>query len=128
MRRECCSDLSPAAAAGRMRPPKTRQNNWDALISTGIWAPVLGSYYEGGELTDKWLKNPNFPEYEEAKGVLVDYVNDYAVGTSWNYTPNTDDFNTLLGSILGDVWTGKTTAKEAIEANYDALVAAHEGF
>lgn len=118
----------PEEAMEWIRWYSKEENNWDALISTGIWAPVLGSYYEGGELTDKWLKNPNFPEYEEAKGVLVDYVNDYAVGTSWNYTPNTDDFNTLLGSILGDVWTGKTTAKEAIESNYDALVAAREGF
>lgn len=118
----------PEEAMEWIRWYSKEENNWDGLIATGIWAPVLSSYYEGGELTDKWLKNPNFPEYEESKGVLVDFVNDYAVGTSWNYTPNTDDFNSLLGSILGDVWTGKTTAKEAIEANYDALVAAHEGF
>jgi len=33
----------------------------------------------------------------------------------------------LLGSVLGDVWTGKTTAKDAISKNLDALKAAHSG-
>ena len=102
------------------------ENNWD-LISGGIWAPVLSSYYEGGELTDKWLKNPNFPEYEQSKAVLVDYVNECAVPVSWSYTNNTTDFNELLGSILGNVWTGGTTAKEAISGNLNALIAAHNG-
>ena len=54
-------------------------------------------------------------------------MRDYAVPTSWFYVNNTTDFNALLGSILGDVWTGKTTASDAINANYDALVAAYEG-
>lgn len=102
------------------------ENNWD-LISGGIWAPVLSSYYEGGELTDKWLKNPNFPEYEESKAVLVDYVNECAVPVSWYYTNNTTDFNELLGSVLGSVWTGETTAKDAITNNLSALIAAHNG-
>lgn len=60
--------------------------------------------------------------------MLCDYVRDYAVPTSWYYVNNTTDFNALLGSILGNVWTGKTTAAEAIAENYDALVAAYEGF
>ena len=102
-------------------------NNWDGLISTGIWAPVLSSYYDGGELTEKWLKNPNFPEYEEAKSVLVDYVNECAVPVSWYYTNNTTDFNELLGSVLGNVWTGGTTAADAINGNLNALIAAHAG-
>lgn len=51
----------------------------------------------------------------------------YAVPTSWFYTNNTTDFNTLLGSILGEVWTGGMTAEQAINENYDALVAAYEG-
>lgn len=103
------------------------ENNWDGLISTGIWAPVLSSYYDGGELTQKWLNNPNFPEYEQSKAVLVDYVNEYAVPTSWYYTNNTTDFNELLGSVLGSVWTGEQTAEQAITSNLSALVAAHAG-
>jgi multiple sugar transport system substrate-binding protein len=37
------------------------------------------------------------------------------------------DFNALLGSVLGDVWTGKTTAEKAITDNLQALQDAHEG-
>ena len=47
--------------------------------------------------------------------------------TSWYYTNNTTDFNTLLGSILGDVWTGNKTAEQVINENYDSLVAAFDG-
>lgn len=102
------------------------ENNW-GLISAGTWAPVLSSYYEDETMTHKWLDNPNFPEYEMSKAVLVDYVNECAVPTAWYYTNNTTDFNELLGSILGSVWTGETTAAEAISSNINALRAAHAG-
>lgn len=102
------------------------ENNWE-LISNGTWAPVLSSYYENEEMTHKWLDNPNFPDYEMSKDVLVDYVNECAVPTAWYYTNNTTDFNELLGSVLGSVWTGEQTAEEAITANLDALIAAHDG-
>ena len=102
------------------------ENNW-GLISEGTWAPVLSSYYEDDEMTHKWLDNPNFPEFEMSKAVLVDYVNECAVPTAWYYTNNTTDFNELLGSILGSVWTGESTADEAINGNLDALIAAHAG-
>jgi multiple sugar transport system substrate-binding protein len=46
---------------------------------------------------------------------------------SWYYVNNTVDFNNLLNSTLGDVWTGKTTAEEAIKANLSKLVDAFEG-
>lgn len=102
------------------------ENNWE-LISNGTWAPVLSSYYEDEEMTHKWLDNPNFPDYEMSKAVLVDYVNECAVPTAWYFTNNTTDFNELLGSVLGAVWTGEKTAAEAINENIDALIAAHDG-
>lgn len=105
----------------------SEENSWDGLIAKGIWMPITEPYYTEEEMTRKWLENPSYPAYEEAKPVLCDYVRDYAVPTSWYYVNNTVDFNALLGSILGDVWTGKTTARDAIDANYDALVAASEG-
>ncbi|WP_303925894.1 sugar ABC transporter substrate-binding protein [Subdoligranulum variabile] len=105
----------------------SEENSWDSLIAKGIWMPITEPYYTDEEMTKKWLENPSYPAYEESKPVLCDYVRDYAVPTSWYYTNNTVDFNALLGSVLGDVWTGKTTAREAIDANYDALVAAHDG-
>lgn len=103
------------------------ENNWDALIATGIWMPTLDSYYKDETLTKKWLENKAYPAYEEAKPVLVDYAMKYSKPASWYYTNNTSDFNTLLGSILGNVWTGKQTAKDAINENLKALEAAHLG-
>ncbi|PHV69629.1 ABC transporter substrate-binding protein [Sporanaerobium hydrogeniformans] len=103
------------------------ENNWDALIATGIWMPTLDSYYKDETLTRKWLENPAYPEYEEAKGVLVDYAMEYAKPASWYYVNNTTDFNSLLSSVLGDVWTGKITAEKAINDCFVALEEAHAG-
>ena len=103
------------------------ENSWDSLIATGIWMPTLDSYYKDETLTHKWLDNPAYPEYEEAKGVLVDYAMKYSKPASWYYTNNTVDFNSLLSSVLGDVWTGKMTAEQAIGDNLKALEAAHTG-
>jgi multiple sugar transport system substrate-binding protein len=105
----------------------SEENNW-ALISSGIWMPTLEKWYTDETLTHKWLENPNFPPYEEYKSAVVDYAQSSAARpASWFYTNNTTEFNTLLGSVLGDVWTGKTTAKDAISKNLDALKAAHTG-
>lgn len=103
------------------------ENSWDGLIATGIWMPTLDSYYTDDELTHKWLDNPAYPEFEEAKDVLVDYAMEYSRPTSWYYTNNTVDFNNLLTSLLGDVWTGKISAEEAILDNIEALRSAHAG-
>jgi len=102
------------------------ENNW-GLIESGIWMPVLEKWYTDESLTRKWVENPNFPPYEEYKSAVVDYAQSSARPASWFFTNNTTEFNTLLGSILGDVWTGKTTAKETITKNLDALKAANKG-
>lgn len=105
----------------------SEENNW-ALISSGIWMPTLDKWYTDETLTRKWVENPNFPPYEEYKSAVVDYAKSSAARpAAWFYTNYTTDFNTLLGSVLGDVWTGKTTAKEAIAKSLDALKAAHAG-
>jgi len=105
----------------------SEENGW-SLISQGIWMPLLEKWYTDDTLTHKWLDNPNFPAYDDYKSAVVDNaLSPYIQNAGWFYTNNTGDFNTLLSSILGDVWTGKTTAKEAITANLDALKAAHEG-
>ncbi|ACT00328.1 ABC transporter substrate-binding protein [Paenibacillus sp. JDR-2] len=105
----------------------SEENNW-ALISSGIWMPTLEKWYTDETLTHKWVENPNFPAYDEYKSAVVDYAQSSAARpASWFYTNNTTEFNTLLGSVLGDVWTGKTTAKDAISKNLDALKAAHTG-
>ena len=103
------------------------ENFWN-LVSQGIWMPLLEKWYTDEELTHQWLDNPNFPPYDEYKAAVVDNaLSPNVKHAGWFYTNNCGDFNTLLSSVLGDVWTGKTTAKEAITKNLDALKAAHEG-
>jgi len=105
----------------------SEENNWE-LISSGIWMPTLDKWYTDETYTRKWVENPNFPPYEEYKSAVVDYAQSPAAKpAAWFYTNYTSDFNTLLSSILGDVWTGKSTAQEAITKNLDALKAAHAG-
>lgn len=105
----------------------SEENSW-SLIESGIWMPTLDKWYTDETLTHKWVDNPNFPPYEEYKSAVVDYAQSPAArSTAWFYTNHTTDFNTLLGSVLGDVWTGKTTARDAILKNLDALKAAHDG-
>jgi hypothetical protein len=40
---------------------------------------------------------------------------------------NTVDFNNLLGSALGEVWTGNKTVRDVISANINALREASRG-
>lgn len=96
-------------------------NNWDSLIATGIWMPALEKYYTDEEMTHKWVDNPNFPDYDSYKAAVVDYARDKAISTSWYYVPHTNEFNTLLRSVLGPVWTGEKTAQEVLNENFDAL-------
>ncbi|HWT77000.1 MAG TPA: sugar ABC transporter substrate-binding protein [Mobilitalea sp.] len=102
------------------------ENSW-ALIESGIWMPILDKWYTDETYTHKWVDNPNFPPYADYKSAVVDYAKSTARSASWYYVNNTVDFNNLVTSILGDVWTGKITAKDAITKNIDALKAAYEG-
>ncbi len=102
------------------------ENSW-TLIEAGTWMPTLEKWYTDDALTHKWVDNPNFPPYDEYKAAVVDFAKDYSKSTSWYYVNNTNDFNALLGSALGEVWTGNQTAEEAITQNLDALKMAHEG-
>lgn len=102
------------------------ENSW-SLIEAGTWMPILDKWYNDEEFTRKWVENPNFPPYDEYKSAVVDFAKDYSTSTSWYYVNNTVDFNNLLGSALGEVWTGNQTAEEAIGQEIDALRMAHEG-
>ncbi len=103
------------------------ENAW-GLIESGIWMPVLSSYYTDEALTRKWVENPNFPPYEEYKSAVVDYALNNARPTSWYWVNNTNLFNTALNSILAPAWSGNTTIAEAITANLDQLIAASQGY
>ena len=102
------------------------ENSW-FLIESGIWMPVLEKWYTDPASTRKWIGNPAFPPYDEYKSAVVDFAMKYAKPASWYYVNNTVDFNNLLASTLGPVWTGSRTAKDAITANAAALKRAHVG-
>jgi len=102
------------------------ENAW-GLIESGIWMPVLEKWYSDETFTRKWVGNPAFPPYEEYKSAVVDFAMKHGKPAAWYYTNNTIDFNNLLQSVLGDVWTGQRTAKDAINAGIAALKRAHAG-
>jgi multiple sugar transport system substrate-binding protein len=89
--------------------------------------PILAKWYTDESFTKRWVENPNFPPYNEYKAAVVDYTNRYSKSTSWYYVNNTVDFNNLLGSALGEVWTGTKTVRDVINANLNALKDAHQG-
>ena len=64
---------------------------------------------------------PNFPAHDEYKAAVVDYAMEKAVSTCWYYTPHTNEFIEYLRSILGPVWTGESTAADAINGGYTQL-------
>ncbi len=103
------------------------ENAW-GLIESGIWMPVLSSYYTEEALTRKWVENPNFPPYDEYKTAVVDYAVNHAKPTSWYWVNNTNLFNDALSSILAPVWSGNITAADAITQNLDQLKAANQGY
>lgn len=116
----------PAEAMEWLKWYSKEENNW-GLIETGIWMPILQQWYTDESLTRKWVQNPNFPPYADYKTAVVDYAMNYSKSTSWYYVNNTVDFNNLLGSVLGDVWTGNKTVQQVISANINALRDAYRG-
>ncbi len=99
------------------------ENSWP-MIESGIWMPLLSTYYTDDAAIDAWLRDPDFAladEYGAARSVLVDYTRECAVPTGWYYTPHTDRYHALLQEVLAPVWTGEQTAQEALEAAAEAL-------
>ena len=115
-----------AAAMEYVRWNTAIENSWN-LIASGIWAPNKARFYTEEKYTREWLENPNYPPYDDFKNAFVDYARDYARPTAWYYTPNTNAFNALLQSLMGDVWTGAKSARDVITQNITALRNAHAG-
>jgi multiple sugar transport system substrate-binding protein len=102
------------------------ENSW-GLIQSGIWMPVLSSYYTDETLTHKWADNPNFPPYDEYKSAVVDYAFKYAKPASWYWVNNTNLFNDALSTILAPCWSGNAKVADVISQNIETLKAANQG-
>ncbi len=116
----------PAEAMEWLKWYAKEENAW-GLIESGIWMPVLSSYYTDEALTRKWVENPNFPPYDEYKSAVVDYAMNNARPTSWYWVNNTNLFNDALSTILAPCWSGNAKVADAIAQNIDALIAANQG-
>ena len=116
----------PAEAMEWLKWYAKEENAW-GLIESGIWMPVLSSYYTDEALTRKWVENPNFPPYDEYKTAVVDYALNNARPTSWYWVNNTNLFNDALSSILAPAWSGNETVADAITKNLDQLIQANQG-
>ena len=99
-------------------------NNY-GLIEAGIWMPTLENWFTDDALLRRWATSPAYPPFDDFRSAVVETSLNYSRPVSNYYTNNTDAFYALLGSVLGNVWTGQTTAREAITSNIAALRRAH---
>ena len=118
---------NPEASMEWLKWYAKEENAW-GLIQSGIWMPVLSSYYTDEALTRKWVENPNFPPYDEYKSAVVDYALNNAKPTSWYWVNNTNLFNDALSSILAPAWSGNVSVADAIQNNLEQLNAANQGY
>jgi len=100
-------------------------NYW--LIEAGIWMPTLENWFTDSAILNRWARSPAYPPFDEFNSAVVQTSLNYSRPVSNYYTNNTDAFYALLGSVLGNVWTGQTTAHDAITSNIAALRRAHAG-
>lgn len=87
------------------------ENNW-GLIESGIWMPVLESYYTDDALMKKWVDNKNHPPMEEYKPAVIDYAMNNAVQVPWYFLPCYSRLEQAL--VMDDVWLGTKTAEEVL--------------
>ena len=105
------------------------ENNWDGLIATGIWMPILEKYYQDEALMRKWVENPNFPPFEEYKSAVIDVANDQTVleGAAWYTINNTGALHSALAPLMVEAWNGDKTVEQVITENIDSLRAIAAG-
>jgi len=102
------------------------ENSW-AMIESGIWMPIFPIWYHDEAYMRRWAENPNFPPFEEYRSAVINYALTNAVPTSWYWVNNTELFNDVLSTALAPVWSGHSTAEEAINGAIGALRAANRG-
>jgi multiple sugar transport system substrate-binding protein len=116
----------PAEVMEFIRWYSSPDNNF-GLIEAGIWMPAFANWFTDSALLDRWARSPAYPPFDEFNSAVIQTSLNYSRPVANYYTDNCDEFNKLLQSILGPVWTGQTTAQQAITSNIDALRRAHAG-
>ncbi|MDR3174506.1 MAG: sugar ABC transporter substrate-binding protein [Treponema sp.] len=91
------------------------------FVQSGIWMPVLKSWYENEEHIRFWADHPDRPPLEEYRHAVINYTKNNLVQTPYFYLSTWSEFNDLLTPAMDPVWAGSKTAKEALNEVYPKL-------
>lgn len=82
--------------------------------SQGLWMPLEKKYYTQQAFIDKWTNNAAHPaEYRTA---VIDYTLNNAVQSPTYRLKNFVQIEPVLTAGIDDIWSGKKTAKQALDA------------
>ena len=96
------------------------------MMESGLWMPVLKSWYEDLDLLSQWAsENPAHPpEYQDA--VITPAFQ--SCQPNWGYTvKNYERMMDILSPLLNQVWLGEITAAEAADFASDGMDQLAEG-
>ena len=96
------------------------KNQWDTLVTPGIWMPPTANYYATDAAMRSWADpevtktvRPPFAVYKTA---VIDYAMNNAVQVPWYYFNGYQGLDDILSSGIEGVWNGTTTAKDYINS------------
>ena len=90
-----------------------------------LWMPVQTEYYTDPDKIDFWASEELPARPEGFQDAIVKATYDHAVVATEINLKNFNEINTLVGSALEQVWSGKKTAEEAmteVKSQTDSLV------
>ncbi len=119
----------PAEAMEALAWYSKEENNWDGLIATGIWMPVLQKYYTDEALMRQWVENPNFPPFEEYKSAVIDVANTPSVmrGVPWYQVSNVGAVHTAMAPVFVEAQNGDKTFEQVLAENVETFNAIAAG-
>lgn len=108
------SSTKNAEAAKTFMKWYTNEDNNISLIQSGVWMPTSKKWYQQEDLINKWANNEVHPPVAQYKTAVIDYAMNNAQQVPWYFFPGYDRMDEIIGPGMDPVWTGKTTAKDAI--------------
>jgi len=99
-------------------------NGAPELIAAGIWMPIFEKYYKDEALMREWADGPNHPNFDDYRSAVIEYTLSSAQSTFWYWVPGADPFLGELGSAVAPIWSGESSAADALSAAAPAMKAA----
>jgi multiple sugar transport system substrate-binding protein len=103
----------PEAAKTFIKWYAQEENNM-ALITGGLWMPVLKNWYTDEDLIRRWADNANHPPLEEYRSAVIDYALNNAKRVPWYYVPSYEQIDAIINTGMDAVWNGTKTASQAL--------------